>query len=130
MKYIVKLICVISLLCMYSCEYEAEIAYKISNKTTNKIMVIYNDNDFKNKNDTVFVASNETGLIVVHGQGLSSVEYYKETKDRLSEFSQLDIYKNDTIKSKTDFMLTSKWIWHKNNAHSADYTATINDSDF
>ena len=42
----------------------------------------------------------------------------------------ISIFKSDTIESKTDFMLTTKWSYHENNSHSADYITTAIDSDF
>ncbi len=115
------------LLYLYSCEYEAQISYKVSNDLSENINVVFNDNG----NDiTIVVDTKKTVTIAVHGQGLSSVDNYKESSTQLSEFILLDVYKQDIIKSKTDYMKTENWIWHENDVHNAEYTTIVKNSDF
>ena len=129
-----KIIYLLSLLMLstifYSCEYEAQISYKITNKSVKRIKVLFIVDSNQKKTDSVFVDVDKTELIKVEGQGLSTVDNYKEKNERLSEFSKISVYKSDTIESKTDFMLTTKWSYYENNSHSADYVATVIDSDF
>ena len=127
MKPLSRFIYMLIILLLYSCEYEAQISYKVSNDLSENIKVVFNDNG---KDITIVVDSKKTATIAVHGQGLSSVDNYKESSTQLSEFIILDIYKKDTIKSKTDYMKTENWTWHENDVHNAEYTTIVNNSDF
>lgn len=125
MRQIIKLILILFLLS--SCDYEAQISYKITNRSSYEIKIIYNENGH---DDTLRVDKDITELIAIHGHGLSSVDNYKETNDELSEFKRIDIYRIDTIKTVTNYIQTKNWIWQEKDAHSADYTAIVTDDDF
>ena len=127
-KNLLRMTFICFLLTLYSCEYEAQISYKISNESSTKIKVVFNDNGISN--DTVYIDIDTTETIAIHGQGLSSVDNYKENSVKLSEFFLLEIYKHDTIRTQTDFSETKNWVWYGKDVHSAEYTATINNNDF
>jgi hypothetical protein len=128
-KTIYKLLLILTII-FNSCEYEAQISYKITNNSEKRIKVLFSVDSNQKKLDSVYVDVNKTELLIVAGQGLSSVDNYKEKNVSLSEFSRISVYRSDTIESQTEFMLTAKWDFHENNSHSADYTAIVNDSDF
>jgi hypothetical protein len=71
MRPLSRIIYMLILLFSYSCEYEAQISYKVSNDLSENINVVFNDNG----NDiTILVDAKKTVTIAVHGQGLSSVD--------------------------------------------------------
>ncbi|MFZ4800241.1 MAG: hypothetical protein ACOYMA_22315 [Bacteroidia bacterium] len=111
-----------------SCEYEAQLSYKVKNNTTTKIKVISSYN--KSQTDTFDIPANDQTTIAIIGKGLSSVDNYKEKGEKLRNFSIIAILKNDTIKSNIDFLKTTRWIYNEKNAHSADYILTVLQTDF
>ncbi len=126
-KKIINITFFLITLLLYACEYEAQISYKVINESSYKLKVIFNNNG---KDQTVNIDTSESKIIVVHEQGLSSVDNYQETGDLLSGFNRMDIYKNDTINSQTDYKKTENWTWHKYDSHTAEYAAIVNDFDF
>ena len=115
---------------MTSCEYEAQISYQIKNNSSAKLKIIYSYKDNKVIIDTIFSESNSIKILAVIGQGLNGVDYYKEKGDKLRDFSKIEIFQNDTLLSKTDFLETEKWIYDEKDSHSAVYLLTVTDSDF
>lgn len=115
---------------MTSCEYEAQISYQIKNNSTAKLKIIYSYKDNNVITDTVFSESNSIKILAVIGQGLNSVDYYKEKGDKLRDFSKIEIFQNDTLLSKTDFLKTDKWIYDEKDSHTAVYLLTVTDTDF
>jgi len=113
-----------------SCEYEAQISYKIKNNTTTTIKVISTNTDNKTKTETFFISPNVQATIAINGQGLSGVSNYKEKGEKLRTFSKMDIFKNDSIKSNTDFLKTTRWTYIEKDTHSADYILTVLQTDF
>ena len=112
-----------------SCEYEANLTYAIKNNSSSSIKIVFtNTKTLKDGTETISPASEKA--IAIIGQGLSGVEEYKEKDANLRSFSKMDIYKNDTIKAKTDFLKTDRWEYTATSKHSADYLATVTDSDF
>ena len=116
------------------CEKVAVISYRISNKSSQIIKIVFfnTDNYDKatyNKKDSAFVDVNSEKLIVIQNKGLSRVSKYKETETHLLEFKYFEVYQQN-IKSKTDFSLSSNWNYVQQDAHSASYTCTVNQSDF
>ena len=113
-----------------SCEHEAQISYKVMNKSTATIKVISTNTDNKTLTDTFLIIPNNQTTIAVNRQGLSSVSTYKEKDVNLRNFSKMDIFQNDTIKSGTDFLKTARWIYNETDKHSADYILTVLQTDF
>jgi hypothetical protein len=113
-----------------SCEYEAQLSYKVKNNSTATIKVISTNTDSKTSTDTFLISPNDQTTIAVNGQGLSRVSNYKEKNENLRSFSKMDIFQNDTTKSITDFLKTARWIYNENDKHSADYILTVLQTDF
>jgi|SRR5690242_2882584 len=113
-----------------SCEYEAQLSYKVQNSTTSPIKVVSEYKNTQTTTDTFLIAPNEETTIAVIEKGLNGVRYYKEKGEKLSEFSKVDIYKLDTTKSVTDFLQTNRWIYDETSNHSADYKLTVLPTDF
>ena len=118
------------MLFLTSCEYEAHLSYKIKNKTVSPIRVISTYMDVKPTADTFLIAPNNQATIAVIDKGLNRVSYYKEKDEKLKDFSNIDIFKNDTIKSTTDFLKTDRWMYVETNNRSANYTLTVLSTDF
>ena len=117
-------------LILTSCEYEAQLSCKVANNTTSTIKVISEYTDSKIFTDTFLIAPNDVMTIAVIGKGLNGVRYYKEKGETLSDFSKLDIYKNDNTRAITNFLQTSRWTYDETTNHSADYKLTIVPTDF
>lgn len=117
-------------LILTSCEYEAQLSYKVANNTTSIIKVISEYTDSKTVTDTFLIAPNDVITIAVIGKGLNGVRYYKEKGETLSDFSKVDIYKNDTVKAATNFLMTSRWNYDETTNHSANYKLTVVPTDF
>ena len=120
-------LCLFALLTLISvsCEYEAQLSYKVANNTPSTIKIISEYTDSKTETDTSLISPNSVMTIAVIGKGLNGVRYYKEKDETLSDFSKIDIYKNDTTKAITNFLKTNRWT-----NHSADYKSTVATTDF
>lgn len=113
-----------------SCEYEAQFTYKVKNGTTSTIKVIRTNTDPKIVTDTFQISPNDQTTIAINGKGLSRVSNYKEKNENLGDFSKMDIFKNDTTQSITNFLKTTRWSYNENNKHSADYILIVTPTDF
>ena len=130
MKKNLSLIFILSTALLFSCEYEAQLTYIIKNNSSAPIKVVYTDSKTTTKTDSVNITPSEQATIAVHGQGLSSVKHYKEIKEELRDFTKMDVYTSDTIKSNEDFLKSNRWLYNEINAHSANYILTVENSDF
>ena len=114
---------------LISCEHFPDYTYKINNSTTSSLKVIV-INTFSNRTDTIVIATQELYLIARNGHGMGTAKSKQEKGEYLMDFAKIDIYKNDTIKSNTDFLKTERWIYDEKDKYSADYILTVSDSDF
>src|ERR1051325_8870622 len=97
--------------CLISCEYEAQLSYKIQNNSTANITVICTNTNGKVTTDTFKINLNEGRIIAVNGQGINRVSNYKETGDSLRDFTRINIFKNDTLQSLANFLKTNSWTY-------------------
>jgi hypothetical protein len=94
------------------------------------INVIFTNLNGITQTDTLIIHVNNRETIAINGQGINGIDYYKETEEKLRDFSQMDIFLNDTIKSVIDFLKTSLWEYNETSKHSANYILTVNNDDF
>ncbi len=120
-----KLILLLFVVFLFSCEREAQVYYRIENNSTYRIKVVFNDKSLDKKNDSMYIQPDSLKTIARHGQGLSSVDNYKEKGDKFSEFLLIESYKNDTIKSKKDLLKIEYWKYDELNVHEAEYLLII-----
>lgn len=113
-----------------SCEYEAQLSYKVSNNTTDTIKVLSINTESLTAPDTFLISPNKQTTIAINAQGLSRVNKYKEEDEKLRSFSKMDIFKSDSIKSVTDFLFTKHWIYNENDKYRAEYILTVSEIDF
>jgi len=113
-----------------SCEHQAMLTYKVHNSTSAPLRVVTTNTNGRDTTTTISIPAHEQATIAIIAQGLSGVRNYKETGDSLHELTGIDVFRNDTVMAKTSFLNTSRWHYHQNNAHSADYTSTVTDADF
>ena len=113
-----------------SCDYEAQLSYIVKNNTSGKIQIIVTNLDPLTKTDTFNISKDKQETIAINGRGINGVDYYKENEETLRDFSQMDIFIADTVKSVTDFLKTSCWEYNETSKHSADYILTVNNDDF
>ncbi len=112
-----------------SCEHFPNYSYIINNSATSAIRVIVT-NTFSNRTDTIIIDPQNQSLIAKNGHGIGTAKSKQEKGENLMDFTKMDIYKSDTIKSNTDFLKTSRWIYKETDKYSADYILTVNDSNF
>lgn len=125
---ILVLISIIFLL--LSCDHEAQLSYIIKNETSGHIKVIFTNLKAVIHTDTLIIQKNEQETIAINGQGINGIDYYVETGEKLRDFSQIDIFLDDTIKSVTDCLKTSLWEYNETGKHSANYILTVDNEDF
>ena len=82
-----------------------------------------------NKVDSVFIDASTEKLIVVQSKGLSRISNYKENETNLREFKSFEVYQTN-IESKSDFLLSNKWVYSEKDAHNAVYVCYVTQSDF
>jgi hypothetical protein len=129
MKYLYYIILSTFSLLLIGCEYEATYSYKIKNNSAAPIKVIRTNTNGRSSEDTFIIDVTQQTVIAVNGHGISSVKNY-ETSDDLHDITKIEISKNDTLQSKTNFLKTNRWSYKRNNSHNAEYLLTVNDSDF
>jgi hypothetical protein len=113
-----------------SCEYEAQLTYKIKNSSTTPLKVICTNTDGIATTDTFNIETGKETMIALIPQGIGLVKKYKETGTSLRDFSRMDIFKNDTIISRINFLNTARWQYVENSKYTADYLLTVTNADF
>jgi hypothetical protein len=102
----------------------------VINNSSTPIKVISTNTNGIGSTDTFAIDTNAETTIAIIGQGLNGVRKYKETGENLRDFSKMDIFKNDTLQSITDFLKTKRWVYYENSPHTGDYKLTVENSDF
>ena len=103
------------------CEYSYGYSYVVTNKSDAQIKV--NIKTFKE--DSVYeIGVNESKVLYVteHGIEGSKGPYFRDVVMDLDVFL---VKKNDSLKSKKDYLENDSWNFHK-----GDYSTTINNDDF
>jgi len=123
--------------CVKRYDPQFPVYYKIKNNTSSTIKVVFNDlvnpvygrYSSKVPDSVIMIGSGDDKALFV---SLFSF-YYKtnpETSDTLLGMKTLRIYVNDTILSKTYFLLTRYWEYVEPNNNKAELTLTVNTNDF
>lgn len=113
-----------------SCEHEAQLSYKIKNDTSAPLKIIRTNTDGGVTTDTLVLPPNDQITIAVNRQGIGNVWKYKENGEKLRDFTTMDIFKNDSVKSKTDFLKTERWVYKETDKYAAEYVLTVSPTDF
>lgn len=109
-----------------SCEPEAQYTYKVINKSNKKIQIIRNGGTTSLV--PTYIEPNSEQVILTSGKRVF-VSNYQTNTHLQGVLENLEIYQ-DSIKSKTDFSLSSKWEYKANSKRSATYSCEVYQSDF
>ena len=120
----------ILLISMNSCDYEASIQYVVENKTEGEIIVVFESTSSIGESDSVSIELNTIDTLIIQSKGLRSVDIYEENTEFLKEFSKMDIYLGDSLKSKTNFLKSENWDYIEHNAHQATEKCIVYNTDF
>lgn len=110
-----------------SCDPKPMYMYKVINKSNQKIRIEFS------QNKTTSLISNEvepnSEKTMGHsGKGIFVSNYQTDTHLK-GQMQYIEIYQ-DSMKSKTDFSLSSKWEYKENGKRSATYSCEVYQSDF
>ncbi|MBX3163853.1 MAG: hypothetical protein KF900_05190 [Bacteroidetes bacterium] len=111
-----------------SCDPKPTYMYKVINKSNQKIRI-----EFSRDYNTTSLISNEIEPNSEKTMGYSGkgvfVSNYQTDSHLKGHIGYIEIYQ-DSIKSKTDFSLSSKWEYKENGKRSATYSCEVYQSDF
>ena len=110
-----------------SCDRWCEFTYKVKNQASVPIKVISTN---RGKTEIFIIDTNRETIIAKNLGPMTWVTNAKETGDSLRSFSKIDIFRDDTLKSQTDFLKTNLWVFKEISHFYADYTTTVKDTDF
>ncbi len=119
-----------SLLLLASCSKQSVITYRMKNIASDSIDVIRTRIDGSNRIDTIQIGYNQQVTIAVSTEGGDHVSKYRESGEKLRRFTRIDVYRNHTLISRTNFLLSSRWAYRELGRHAADYEAVVTDADF
>jgi hypothetical protein len=113
-----------------ACDKESALTYKMKNIASDSVDVVTSHIGNPAASDTFRIGYNQQVTIAVTNEGMDHVSKYKETGDRLRNFTRIYVYKRHTIPTTTDFLTTSLWTYNERGRYAANYEATISDTDF
>lgn len=114
-----------------SCDIETQTDFYIHNRTNDTLKIKYSTYTVDNgalQNYQIIPGESFYITYLKDRTGHSGVpDYYT---NEMTVFTSLQVFKQDTIPSITNFLSRSKWIWTKLSKQSAKYDLNIYDSDF
>ena len=113
-----------------SCEHDVFFSYTIDNNTPVPLKLVCTNTNGNSRTDTFFIAPNKQLTIAENSMGIGTAGSKKEKGDRLLYFTRMDIFKNDTIPLKTDFLRTARWMYSEVSKYAAAYRLTVVPADF
>ena len=113
-----------------ACKYKSFHYYKVTNGCSSAIQVVYQTAESNSTEQTLSLEIEETATIYSDDVGIDKVSKYKQDGENLTSFEKMEATKNDTLKSKTDFLKTSAWGYEEKGKRKAEYTLVITDADF
>jgi len=119
---LILLLCIVA-----SCEYAATYSYKIHNTSGSRVKIVAKQ--FNYRDTVVYINPGDEATLFVVNAGVGGPRPDFESKDSLVSVTRIWVYKNDTQASKTAFRNRSLWTYELAGRHSANFTATIMDSD-
>jgi hypothetical protein len=120
----------LNILLFLSCKKSTRYSYIIKNNTPNSIKVIYKNLDISPKDSFILNSYSSKSFVVIWGERNSIVKNYNKSSFYLRDFEQLDIYKNDILKSKTNFLESNRWGYLELTKGLAEYNAIVEETDF
>ncbi len=116
-----RLILIICICSLISCDYIYDYTYKVTNDTNSEVKIKVKTFRI---DSTYSISANETQILFVTDHGLESSKgpHFEDVANELDKFT---VTKNDTLISTKDYLDNSSW-----NYDDGLYYATIEDSEF